>query len=96
MISKDELKKLAQLSRLRLDAKEEEGLIRDFDSIIGYISDIKEVVVDEPAPEAGVLRNVMREDGEPHKRSQYTNVLTEAFQKRENNYLKVKKILNQK
>ena len=96
MISKDDLKKLAQLSRLRLDAKEEEGLIRDFDSIIGYISDIKEVVVDEPAPEAGVLRNVMREDGEPHKRSQYTDVLTKAFQKRENNYLKVKKILNQK
>ena len=96
MISKDDLKKLAQLSRLRLDAKEEEALIRDFESIIGYISDIQEVVVDEPTPEGGVLRNVMREDGEPHKRSQYTDVLTKAFQKRENNYLKVKKILNQK
>lgn len=95
MISKDDLKKLAQLSRLRLDATEEDALIRDFESILGYMSLIQEVVADEPAPSAGILRNVMREDGEPHKKGAYTKDIMSCAPKTEKGYLKVKRILFQ-
>ena len=52
-----------------MDISESEAkeLLKDMDSILKYVGDIKEAVTTEVLPEAGMLRNIMREDGEPHK-----------------------------
>lgn len=45
-----------------------------------------------PVYNSGV-KNVMREDGEPHESGKFTDILLKAAPKTENGYIKVKKIL---
>ena len=95
MISNDDVKKLAELSRIEVTEEEAKALTSDLDAILEYVGKIQEVTSVEVTKEAGELRNVMREDGEPHARGLYTEELVGAFPKSEQNYLKVKKIIDQ-
>lgn len=95
MISKEEIEKLAELSRIEVTEDEKKKLINDIESILGYVSEIQEVATTEPVSEVGDLRNVMREDGEPHESGLYTKDIMKEVPKKEKGYLKVKKILTQ-
>lgn len=95
MISKEEIEKLAELSRIDITEEENKQLVKDIESILGYVSDIQEVASKETVSEAGDLRNVMRIDGEPHESGKYTKDIVEEMPKSEKGYLKVKKILSQ-
>lgn len=95
MIKKEEIEKLAELGRIEVTEDEKEKLMEDIESILGYVSEIQEVVLDIPKSEAGSLRNVMRDDGYPHESGKYTDRILKEAPKTEDNYLKVKKILNQ-
>ena len=95
-VTADEVKKLAELSRIALSDTEVAKLQGEIDSIVTYIDTIQKVQL--PAkPEPSVyldIENVMRDDGTPHAPGIYTEAMLAQAPKREGKYLKVKKILN--
>ncbi len=91
-MKKEDLDKLAKLSRLSLTDEEKEKLALEFDSILSYVSEIEKVSVGERVLEAGLLRNVMREDGEPHESGLYTEAILNNAPDTEDGYLKVKQV----
>lgn len=93
MVSKDDLAKLAEMARIELTPEELAEMEGDFESIVEYVSHVQEVVGGDEEKVAGDLRNVMREDGEPHESGQYTDDLVAQFPHKEGNYLKTKKII---
>lgn len=95
MVGKDDVKKLADLSRLALTDEELTKLTGEFDGIVKYIDTIQKVELSgKPAGTVYLeLENVMREDGEPHETGMYTKKLTEQFPRKDGDSLKVKKIL---
>jgi aspartyl-tRNA(Asn)/glutamyl-tRNA(Gln) amidotransferase subunit C len=98
MISKEEIKKLADLARIEIGEKEQEKLTLEMDDILGYVKLIQQFHSDEIFPKGRIeeesgLRNVLREDTNPTKSETYSKEFIAEFPKSENNYLKVKKIL---
>ncbi len=93
MIERKDIEKLAALSRIKLTEAEMEKLQGEFESILGYISEISEAPVTGDSSPVYELKNVMREDGEPHESGIYTDAILKQAPAREGNYLKVKKIL---
>lgn len=89
-----DIKKLAELARLEISDEEQEKLLKEMDSILGYVSQVKEVTADMGAVSvADIVRNVMREDGEPHETGLYTDELLAEAPSSERGYVKVKNIL---
>ncbi|HAO64896.1 TPA: Asp-tRNA(Asn)/Glu-tRNA(Gln) amidotransferase subunit GatC [Candidatus Taylorbacteria bacterium] len=98
MITTEDIQKLAELSRINIAPEEQESLRLQIDSILGYIDQIKKASlvsgeVSKSTLAADDIRNVMREDSEPHMSSEFTEKILSAAPAREGNYLKVKKIL---
>jgi aspartyl/glutamyl-tRNA(Asn/Gln) amidotransferase C subunit len=94
-VTKDEVKKLADLARIELSDREVTKLQGEIDSIISYIDTIRKVQLPEK-PEGSVyldIENVMREDGVPHETGIHTDRLLAQVPRKEKNFLKVKKIL---
>ena len=92
MITTQEIKHLADLARIEMTDTEAEKMTNDVDSILEYVGQIKEVSGDS-AQTVPKLRNVMREDITTNKPGEYTEALLQNAPSREENYLKVKKIL---
>jgi len=68
MISQTELISLAALARLALNESEPGTLIRDFDSVLDYVDQLKTApLVDGAGEEIGPAKNVGRTDDEPHR-----------------------------
>ena len=99
MISKEEIKKLAELARIHLTESEEKKLAADLQNILGYVDKLKEVDVSN-VPEmthAVEEKNVFRNDEATvrHRVSDSGEVLLAGqFPESENGYLKVKGIFN--
>jgi aspartyl/glutamyl-tRNA(Asn/Gln) amidotransferase C subunit len=97
-----DINKLALLSRLALSPEEKESLQKDLDSILGYISQIKEVKVPPLVDTEASFRNQFREDGgrtasgDPFDLAQGKNnqALLKALPTREGDYMVVQKILD--
>ena len=87
------VEKLAQLARIEISAKEKEELLKDLQGILGYIDQVQSVSVDMGEREAGEVRNVMREDVDPHEAGMYTEKILASAPASENGYVKVKQIL---
>ncbi len=92
MITKQEIKNLADLARIELTEAETDKLTNDVDSILVYVGQIKDAVGDLKFT-IPTHRNVMRDDEVTHTNGQYTEALLDAAPFREGQYLKVKKIL---
>jgi|CXWL01.1.fsa_nt_gi aspartyl-tRNA(Asn)/glutamyl-tRNA(Gln) amidotransferase subunit C len=95
MVSSDDVKKLALLSRLALTEEEVAKLQGEINSIVAYIDTIQKVELPE-VPEGTVYLdnvNVMREDVNPHESGIHTDELLAQASRTEGKYLKVKKIL---
>ena len=93
MISREDIKKLAELARIRLTEAEEKKLEKDLQSILAYVEKLKEVDV-SGVPEmthAVEAKNVFRAD-EPAAREDI--LLTEQFPEEERGYLKVKGVFD--
>lgn len=93
MITKEEVKHLAELARIDVSDGELDHLTSEIDSIIGYVGQINAVSTGEIKKEAGILRNVMRDDEVLNEPGQYTEDILKNAPQREGNWLKVKKIL---
>ena len=105
MIERKNVEKLAALARITIPEKEIEKVRTDIDTILAYVDQIKEandlavgnkdVVVPVGLHNyASVVKNVMREDGEPHESGKYTDALLKSAPKTADGYIEVKKILN--
>lgn len=91
MIRKEDIEKLAALARVRVVPEEAETLAKDVEAILAYVSKLPE------SPDAHFreyLRNVMREDGEPHAGGVHTEKLLAAAPRREGEYVEVKPVLH--
>ena len=102
MATTEDVKKLAALARIRVEDSELEKCTSEFDAIIAYVETVS--TVEMPQGEAlrrgqteegkPPLRNVMREDGEPHTSGMYTEKLVKQFPNREGDALSVKQIIS--
>jgi aspartyl-tRNA(Asn)/glutamyl-tRNA(Gln) amidotransferase subunit C len=96
MISREEIKKLADLARVEIKEEELESLRGEMDSILDYVGQVSYVASGEAMRdeiELGANFNVMREDGEPTPSGTYSKELIAEFPDEQGGYLKVKKIL---
>ena len=93
-INESEIDKLAALSRVKVGQEDKRELLKDMESILGYVSEIQKISGEELLKDANAVpRNRFREDGETHESGAHTENLLKAAPEREGNYLKVKKIL---
>jgi len=101
MVSKEEIKKLADLARIEISGEETESLRGEMDAILDYVKIVQEFHSDEASmkPEEKLdsdtepVRNIMRTDENPTESGTYSERLIAEFPQSERNYLKVKKIL---
>ena len=92
MITKEDIQNLAELARIEISEGEAESLTSEIDSILEYVSKIKEIS-GSSTNDVPLLRNVMRDDVVTHEANEYTEDILNLAPSREKNYLKVKKIL---
>ena len=95
MITFHEIEKLASLSCLTLTEEEKIMFQKEIDSILTYVDQIKEISEEEEAKDRvqNEVRNVLREDTDPHLQGLYTDAILKNVPEREGDYIKVKKIL---
>jgi len=94
-ITKEDVNKLADLSRIELTEVEKDEIQKDLESILGYVSELQEVAATEPPVEEriGMLRNVMRDDENPHAERTFTKEVIASAPSSQGDFVKVKKIL---
>ncbi|MBX4195654.1 Asp-tRNA(Asn)/Glu-tRNA(Gln) amidotransferase subunit GatC [Candidatus Parcubacteria bacterium] len=93
-MNKEEVLKLAKLARIEISSEEAESLAHEFEAILKYVGEIKGArLKGTGGKEKPLLRNVMREDVNPHESGIYTEALLNAAPKRKGQYVSVKKIL---
>lgn len=92
-ISKNDVVRLAQLSNVTLQDDETEGLARDIEAILGYITQLDELNTDnvEPTYQVTGLTNVMRKD-EVHT-GVARGTLLELAPEKKDDQIKVPKVL---
>lgn len=88
-INKKTIEYLAELSRIKLDAKEEEKLIKDLANILEHFEELKSLDASgiETMNGGTDLKNEFREDGERANTNRGEG--TEAFPESEKGFLKV-------
>ena len=95
MISKEEIRNLAELSRLQISEEEAESLQKDISSILEYVGQVNAAQIGEENKKP-LVRNVMREDsprGDNELLSGKREALLNALPKREGDYNVVRKII---
>ena len=96
MITVKELEQLATLSRIELSEADKTSLVKEFDSILGYVDQLQRAPVTvETGARVGAVRNVTRADqAEPVSAEDRERLLAEVPD-REGDYVAVKKIIAQ-
>ena len=94
-ISKEEVKKVAQLARLELNEGEIKNHAEQLEKILEYIKQLERIQTDDiPSTTRAIeVVNVFREDEK--KNSDCTEELLELGPSREDQYFKVPKIINE-
>ena len=81
------------MCRIELSDNEKEDLLTEMDSILTFVKQVQEANTEEIKPKAGNLKNIFREDENPHKSGEFTDDILNEAPKTEGKYFKVKKIL---
>ncbi len=96
MITPKELDHLAALSRVKLTDEDKKSLLAEFDSILGYIDQLKKAEVSIDAlGRVGAVKNVARADAVDATSEEDRERLLAEAPHREGDYIAVKKILAQ-
>ena len=93
MISSEDIKKLGALARITISPDEAKALALDAEAILGYVSQVGEAPVGGEGDAHTHLRNVMREDGEPHEAGLYTIEILENAPRTKDGYITVRKVI---
>lgn len=90
MISKSEVKHLAELSRIELTDEEEERLAHDLGKILDHFAELKEVDTENVQPLTGgaLVMNALRDDTDASGRVENDKAV-ESFPDKAGNLLKV-------
>jgi len=95
MITPEEVKKLAALARVEVSDEELPKFVKEFEAILAYVGQLEKLDIDVTAQkEKPAVRNVMREDGEPHEKGIWSVKLAEQFPAWEGDALSVKQIIS--
>lgn len=95
MATVEDVKKLAALARISVSDAELEKFTKEFDAILTYVGQLESLhLPDDLKGEKPALRNVMREDGEPHPAGLHTEKLAAQFSGRDGDALSVKQIIH--
>jgi len=95
MATGDDVKKLAQLSRVSVPDADLEKFAKEFDGILAYVGQLDALSIEmKGAKDVPQLHNVMREDGVPHEKGLWTEKLASQFPDREGDSLSVKQIIS--
>lgn len=96
MISIKELEILATLARIKLNPDEKESLLKEFDSILGYVDQLKKAPVKmDTEGRVGAVKNVMRPDSVETTSVGDREALLNSAPKREKDFVAVKKMIEQ-
>lgn len=88
-----DVEKLALLSRIEMPPEEKEAILKDLESILGYIKQIESVSIENiPVTEYEFI-NIMREDKDPHETGLFTEKILKEVPEVENGFVKVQAIL---
>lgn len=93
MISLKEIEKLASLARIEIKDEEKENFQKEIGSILNYIEQIKIATGEKTERQKEAIRNVFREDKNPHKVELFLNDILSEAPMRDGDYFKVKKII---
>lgn len=94
MISKEEVKHIAELARLGLTEKEIGKYQKELSSVLDYMEKLKKVDVSqiEPIANSKLLNNVMRRDEARPQSVETKRKLIEMAPERQKEYIKVKSV----
>jgi aspartyl-tRNA(Asn)/glutamyl-tRNA(Gln) amidotransferase subunit C len=96
MITVKELEHLATLSRIKLSEDDKKSLIKEFDSILGYVDQLKKVEVKtDTEGRVGMVKNVTRSDEVVNTTKDDREALLNEAPHREGDFIAVKKIIAQ-
>lgn len=90
-----DVKALASLARLEVSDEELVRLEKEIPGILSFVEQIQKAAGDVPQKTPS-LRNVMRQDTNPHEGGLHTETLLSAAPSREGNYVAVKQVLSKK
>lgn len=93
--SRVDVRALAKLARLDVSDEELARLEKEIPAILGLVETIQKVLTETEGHDAS-LRNVMREDANPHESGKYTNDLLAAAPARKDNQIVVKQVISRK
>lgn len=95
-MKKEDIFRLASLSRIRISDNEVETLSEDIDAVLEYVSVVNDITAEsELTKKVGPVHNIFREDEATCEPNSFTEALLAQAPKTEGRFLKVKKILQQ-
>ena len=96
MITVKDLENLATLARIKLTEDDKKSLVKEFDSILGYVDQLKKADVSMDAEgRVGAVKNVMRSDTAVTTSTEDRERLLDEAPDREGDFIAVKKIIAQ-
>jgi aspartyl-tRNA(Asn)/glutamyl-tRNA(Gln) amidotransferase subunit C len=96
MITVKELENLANLARIKLTEDDKKSLVKEFDSILGYVDQLKKADVSMDAEgRVGAVKNVTRADEVATTSAEDRERLLNEAPDREGDFIAVKKIIAQ-
>lgn len=96
MISIGDLENLAKLARIKLKDEDKESLLKEFDSILGYVDQLKKAPVSlDTEGRVGAVKNIMRGDSPIVTTDETREALLDSAPKREGDFVAVKKMIEQ-
>lgn len=90
-----DIRALASLARLEVSDAEIEKLQEEIPAILAFVEEIQKADVSSEA-KAPALRNVMREDSDPHESGIYTERLLDAAPGKRDDRIVVKQVVSRK
>lgn len=98
ILSKEEVRKVAELARIELTQQEEEKFSQELNSILEYFKNLNSVEDDGLGQfdHYKIKGNEFREDEVTNSDKEERRGIKELFPKKENDYLNVKAVLNGK
>ena len=92
---KVDIEALAKLARLELSEEESVKLEKEIPAILHFVETIQKVDV-SGTPSGSGLRNVLRDDNNPHESGMYSEALLKAAPSREGDRIVVKQVISRK
>ena len=93
MITVKELEHLAVLARIKLTEEDKSSLVKEFDSILGYVDQLKKVKVSlDSAGRVGAVKNITRANIVQNISAEDRERLLKEAPQREGDFIAVKKI----